>query len=213
MDVYERIKQIGIVPVVKVVRASDIVPLLGALSEGGIPVAEITFRTECAEEAIKLATERFGEEVLIGAGTVTEAGQAERAIKAGAKFIVSPGLSDEVSEVCRKAGVPYVAGAVTPTEIMRTLALGNRIVKFFPATVYGGVSAIKALSAPFKGVEFLPTGGVNASNLKDFISVKNVVAVGGSWMVKDAYIEAGDFAEITKLSREARTIITETRGY
>lgn len=213
MDIYSRIHNTGIVPVVKVERAADIIPLMGALIEGDIPVAEITFRTDCAAEAIALCNERYGAEALVGAGTVTDPEQAERAIAAGAKFIVGPGLSERVSDVCKKAGVPYIAGAVTPTEIMRTLELGNEIVKFFPATVYGGVSAIKALSAPFKDVMFIPTGGVNAANLADFISLKNVVAVGGSWMVHPRYIEAGDYAEITKLSREAREIIKSTRGF
>lgn len=213
MQVSDFIKSVGLVPVVKVNRATDVIPLVGALIEGGIPVAEITFRTDCAPEAIALAVEKYGDVALIGAGTVTDGDQAARATRAGAKFIVSPGLSEEVSEVCRKTGVPYVAGAVTPTEIMRAVALGNRIIKFFPASVYGGVAAIKALSAPFKDVVFLPTGGINAANLADYIGLKNVIACGGSWMVKESFIEAGDYAEVTKLSREARQIILEKRGF
>lgn len=174
---------VPVVPVVVIRELSETVPTLRALCDGGIPVAEITFRTACAAEAIKLGVGTFPE-MLIGAGTVINGEQARQALDAGAKFIVSPGLSEEVAVVCEKAGVPYLPGCVTPTEIMKALSLGIDTVKFFPANVYGGLSAIKALSAPFPQVRFLPTGGVDLSNLREFLAFEKIVAVGGSFMMK-----------------------------
>ena len=174
---------VRVVPVVVIKELEDTIPTLKALCEGGLPVAEITFRTPCAAEAIALGVKEFPE-MHIGAGTVINAEQAQKAIEAGAQFIVSPGLSAEVAEVCKTADIPYFPGCATPTEIMQAIALGITTVKFFPANVYGGLNAIKALSAPFPQVKFLPTGGVDMNNIKDFLAFDKIVAVGGSFMMK-----------------------------
>ncbi len=171
------------VPVVVIKEVEDTIPTLQALCDGGLPVAEITFRTACAAEAIRIGAEKFPE-MHIGAGTVVNAEQAKRAIDAGASFIVSPGLSPAVAEICREADVPYLPGCVTPTEIMQALELGITTVKFFPANVYGGLSALKALSGPFPQVKFLPTGGIDLSNINEYLAFDKIVAVGGSFMMK-----------------------------
>ncbi len=172
-----------IVPVVVINDVKDTIPTMQALQNGGIPVAEITFRTSCAKEAIRIASETFPD-MVIGAGTVTVAQQANDAVDAGAKFIVSPGFSDGVCDVCRMRGVPYLPGCVTPTEIMHAMDKGLTTVKFFPAGVYGGLKAIKALSAPFPKMKFMPTGGVDLENLAEFLSCPCITAVGGSFMMK-----------------------------
>lgn len=172
-----------VVPVVVLKTLDETLPTLGALKNGGINVAEITFRTACAKDAIRVGCEAFPD-MCIGAGTVLNAAQAEDAIAAGAKFIVSPGLSESVAEVCRREDIPYIPGCVTPTEIMAALELGIHVIKFFPANVYGGLSAIRALAAPFTAVKFLPTGGVDLSNLSEFLACDKIVAVGGSFMMK-----------------------------
>ena len=174
---------VRVVPVVVIKELNDTIPTLQALCDGGLPVAEITFRTACAADAIRLGVEKFPD-MHIGAGTVINGEQAKAAIAAGATFIVSPGLSPEVAEVCREADIPYIPGCVTPTEIMQALSLGITTLKFFPANVYGGLSAIKALSAPFPQVKFLPTGGVDMSNICEFLAFEKIVAVGGSFMMK-----------------------------
>ena len=176
---------VRVVPVVVIKELEDTIPTLQALCDGGLPVAEITFRTACAADAIRLGTEKFPD-MHIGAGTVINAEQAMAAIAAGATFIVSPGLSPEVAEVCRNADIPYIPGCVTPTEIMQALELGITTVKFFPANVYGGLSALKALSGPFPQVKFIPTGGVDRSNIDEFLAFDKIVAIGGSFFVKEA---------------------------
>ncbi len=191
-----------IVPVVVLNKLEDTLPTLRAMKNGGIDVAEITFRTACAAEAIKLACAEC-KDMLIGAGTVINADQCNAAIGAGAKFIVSPGFDQGVFDVCEKYGVPYLAGVVTPTEIMNAIAHGLTVLKFFPAGVFGGIKAMKAMSSAFPGIRFLPTGGVDASNMKDFLSQKFIAAVGGSWMVK------GTPEEIEKLCREATNLLKE----
>ena len=173
------------VPVVVLKTLEETVPTLTALERAGIPTAEITFRTACAADAIRLASEQFPN-MLVGAGTVINAEQARAAVKAGAKFIVSPGLSVAVAEVCRTADIPYIPGCVTPTEIMQALDLGITTVKFFPANVYGGLKALKALAAPFPQVKFVPTGGVDRGNLDEFLAFDRVAAIGGSFFVKEA---------------------------
>ena len=183
MTTEELLKENRVVPVVVIREIGDTLPTLGALMDGGIPVAEITFRTACAAEAIRLGCEKYPD-MMIGAGTVINAEQAEAAIAAGAKFIVSPGLSRAVFEVTKKYGVPYLPGCVTPTEIMAALDLGLTTLKFFPAGIYGGLKALKALSAPFPQVKFLPTGGVDLTNIKEFLAFDKVAAVGGSFMMK-----------------------------
>ena len=172
-----------VVPVVVIRDIADTCPTLEALCDGGIPVAEITFRTACAAEAIRIGCEKFPD-MMIGAGTVINAEQAKTAIGAGARCLVSPGLSADVAAVCREADVPYLPGCVTPTEIMAALEMGLTTLKFFPANVYGGLTALKALSAPFPQVRFLPTGGVDLKNIKEYLSFDKIAAVGGSFMMK-----------------------------
>ena len=174
---------VRVLPVVVIKELDDTIPTLQALLDGGIPAAEITFRTACAADAIRIAAKEFPT-MHVGAGTVINAAQANAAIDAGASFIVSPGLSAEVAAVCKEKNIPYFPGCATPTEIMQALALGIEVVKFFPANVYGGLNAIKALSAPFPQVRFLPTGGVDLSNLHEFLAFEKIVAVGGSFMMK-----------------------------
>ena len=177
------LEQFKIIPVVVLHNEQEAKHQLSALMEGGLKVAEITFRTEYAEEGIKYATENFPK-LCVGAGTVINVEQCSRAIKAGAKFIVSPGLSEEVAELCRTRGMDYLPGCVTPTEIMKAISLGITTVKFFPANVYGGLNAIKALAAPFPQIKFVPTGGVNENNLQEFLAFDKIAAIGGSFMMK-----------------------------
>ena len=179
----EMFSTVRALPVVVIKELDDTVPTLKALCDGGLPAAEITFRTACAADAIRMGVKEFPD-MYIGAGTVINGEQAKAAIDAGACFIVSPGLSAEVAEVCKAADIPYFPGCATPTEIMQAIALGITTVKFFPANVYGGLNAIKALSAPFPQVKFLPTGGVDLSNINEFLAFDKIVAVGGSFMMK-----------------------------
>ena len=172
-----------VVPVVVIQKIEDTIPTLQALMDGNVPVAEITFRTACAADAIREGVKNFPE-MNIGAGTVINGAQAKAAVEAGAKFIVSPGLSVDVAKVCEEAGIPYLPGCVTPTEIMQALELGITTLKFFPANVYGGLKALKALSAPFPQVRFLPTGGVDLTNINEFLACDKIAAVGGSFMMK-----------------------------
>lgn len=172
-----------VIPVVVINDANDTVATLSKLREGGINCAEITFRTACAKEAIAIGVKEFAD-MNIGAGTVINEEQAKSAVEAGAKFIVSPGFSDEVARYCIANGVPYYPGCVTPTEIMHALSYGLNIVKFFPAGVYGGLKAMKALAAPFPQIKFIPTGGVDLANLKEYLDFDKVYAVGGSFMMK-----------------------------
>lgn len=173
------------IPVVVVKEISETDKILTALRNNGIHTAEITFRTACAAEAIAYACEKYPE-MHIGAGTVINAEQCEAALRAGAQFIVSPGLSVAVANICKEKNVPYYPGCVTPTEIMKALELGITTVKFFPAHIYGGLKALKALSAPFPQVKFIPTGGVDRNNIDEFLSFDKVVAIGGSFFVKEA---------------------------
>ena len=173
------------IPVVVIKELSETDKILTALKNSGIVCAEITFRTACAAEAIAYAVKNYPD-MNIGAGTVINAKQCEEALKAGAKFIVSHGLSVAVANICKENNVPYYPGCVTPTEIMQALDLGITIVKFFPANVYGGLSALKALSGPFPQVKFIPTGGVDRSNIDEFLAFDKIYAVGGSFFVKEA---------------------------
>ena len=183
MNVTEKVKELKIVPVVVIKDLADAEPTLRALCEGGLPVAEITFRTACAADAIKLGCEKFPE-MLIGAGTVINAEQCNKAIDCGAKFIVGPGFAAEVAEVCRERGVLYLPGCVTPTEIITAISYGLETVKFFPCSNYGGLSTMKALAAAFPQVNFLPTGGISDENLSEYLKWEKIFAVGGSWMMK-----------------------------
>lgn len=185
-----------VIPVVVINDEKETIEILSKLREGGINCAEITFRTACAKEAIAIGTKSF-EDMNIGAGTVINAEQAKSAVQAGAKFIVSPGFSDEVARYCTDEKIPYYPGCVTPTEIMRALSYGLNVVKFFPAGVYGGLKAMKALSAPFPQVRFIPTGGVDLSNLKEYLDFDKVYAVGGSFMMKGDIVK--NCKEIVKI--------------
>ena len=185
-----------VIPVVVINDEKETIEILSKLREGGINCAELTFRTACAKEAIAIGTKAF-EDMNIGAGTVINAEQAKSAVQAGAKFIVSPGFSDEVARYCTDEKIPYYPGCVTPTEIMRALSYGLNVVKFFPAGVYGGLKAMKALSAPFPQVRFIPTGGVDLSNLKEYLDFDKVYAVGGSFMMKGDIVK--NCKEIVKI--------------
>ena len=203
MTVLERLANSVVVPVVVLDRAEDAVPTAKAMAAGGVDTMEITFRTACAPEAIKAVAENCPE-VLVGAGTIVKLEQCKLAIEMGAKFIVSPGFSEEIVSYCVEHNVPVAPGCVTPTEIMGAMKYGLKMVKFFPANVYGGLNAMKNLSAPFVGLKFLPTGGVNTANIKEYIDAPFIHAVGGSWVCPKADIAAGNFEKITNLCLEAR---------
>ncbi|NLA29653.1 MAG: bifunctional 4-hydroxy-2-oxoglutarate aldolase/2-dehydro-3-deoxy-phosphogluconate aldolase [Propionibacterium sp.] len=199
-----------IVPVVVLNDAANASGLGDALVAGGLPIAEVTFRTAAAVDSIKVLAKR--DDIMVGAGTVRSVAQVEQAIDAGASFIVSPGLSVDVVRRAQELGVPVLPGAVTPTEITLANDLGVQTVKFFPANIYGGASAIKALSAPFTDVKFIPTGGVNLNNLGEFLGLSQIPAVGGSWMVPAKTVDAGDFEKIVTLTRAAMDRVAELSG-
>lgn len=183
MDTKEFIRQYRVVPVVVFNSVDEVRPKLQAMVDGGLPIAEITYRTACAGDAIKIAVEEFPS-MLVGAGTVINREQAEQAYSYGAKFIVSPGFSEEVAVFCNEKNIPYLGGCVTPTEIMTAISYGCRIIKFFPASNYGGLTTMKALAAAFPQVTFLPTGGISDKNLAEYLEWEKIFAVGGSWMMK-----------------------------
>ena len=201
MDVLSSLRTARLVPVVVLDDAADADALAGALVAGGLPVAEVTFRTAAAEESIRIMAARG--DILVGAGTVLTVAQVDLAVAAGASYVVSPGLSRAVVERCQELGVLALPGAVTATEIQAALELGLTTIKFFPAGTSGGAPAIKALAAPFAHVGVVPTGGVGPKNLAEYLSVPTVVAVGGSWMCPRNLVSAGDFAGITALTVEA----------
>lgn len=183
MDVKEFIQQYKVVPVVVFNSIEEVRPKLSAMVRGGLPIAEITYRTACAGDAIKIAVEEFPD-MLVGAGTVINAKQCLEALSYGAKFIVSPGFCEEVADICNEKGVPYLGGCVTPTEIMTAIDHGCGIIKFFPCSNYGGLQTMKALAAAFPAVTFLPTGGISDKNLAEYLAWEKIFAVGGSWMMK-----------------------------
>lgn len=206
MEAIDTIRQVGIVPVVVLKRIEDTLPTLGAMLSGGLPIAEITFRTDCAADAIRLAALTYPD-MTVGAGTVLTADQADQAIRAGASFVVSPGFSADVADLCADRGIPYVPGCLTPTEIMAALSHGLDLVKFFPAGVFGGLAAIKALSAAFPQVTFLPTGGIGENDLAEYLAFPKIVACGGSFMMK------GDFDKIAENCRRAVEIAKAARNF
>ena len=210
-DTLKQIGSTGIVPVVVLNEADDAEPLAQALVNGGLPCAEVTFRTDAAEESIRRIAKKFPE-MFVGAGTILTTEQADRAVGAGAKFIVSPGLNPKVVEHCLKKGYPITPGIMTPTELEMALGFGLDVVKFFPAENAGGLKMIKAMAAPYTMMKFMPTGGINATNVRDYLACNKILACGGSWMVKGDLINAGNFAEIEKLTREAAAIVKEIRG-
>lgn len=203
MTVLERMANAGVVPVVVLDDAKDAIATANAMMAGGIDVMEITFRTAAAPDAIKAVAENCPE-MLVGAGTILNLEQCKLAVSMGAKFIVSPGFDAEVVAWCVENNIAVTPGCVTPTEIMAAIKLGLKVVKFFPANVYGGLNAMKNLAAPFVGIKFLPTGGVNAQNLREYIDASFIHAVGGSWVCPKADIAAGNFEKITALCAEAR---------
>ncbi|WP_318842828.1 bifunctional 4-hydroxy-2-oxoglutarate aldolase/2-dehydro-3-deoxy-phosphogluconate aldolase [Myceligenerans pegani] len=206
-SVLERLGRARVVPVVVVDDAEQGLGVAEALEGGGLPVAEVTFRTSGARDAIEAITADHPG-MLVGAGTVVNPRQVDEAVAAGASFLVSPGLSESVVRAAREAGVPILPGVATASDIMAALELGVTTVKLFPAGVVGGPGAIKALSAPFGQVTFVPTGGVTAANLPDYLALSSVLAVGGSWMVDKELVVAGDFAEITRRTAQAVAIAT-----
>lgn len=210
VDVLQRIGELGVVPVIAIDNAADAPKLGRALLDGGLPCAEITFRTAAAAEAIALMTAECPD-VLVGAGTVMTVDQAKRAAEAGVKFVVTPGFDDDVVSWCIEHNMPVTPGVVTPTEINMALKKGLNVVKFFPAEASGGVKALKAISAPYQGVKFIPTGGISAANLADYLSVKAVHACGGSWMVTKELISSGKFDQIAALAAEAVAVAQKIR--
>ncbi len=203
MTVMERLARSIVVPVVVLDKAEDATPTANAMAAGGVDVMEITFRTACAAEAIRNVAENCPE-TLVGAGTVLTLAQCKQAVEMGAKFIVSPGFDAEVVDWCIANNIPVTPGCVTPTEITAAVNRGLKVIKFFPANVYGGLNAMKNLSAPFVGLKFLPTGGVNAANIKEYIDAPFIHAVGGSWVCPKDAVKAGDWDKITALCAEAR---------
>lgn len=202
-DVLERIGRCGIVPVVVIESAQKAVPTAKAMLEGGVDVMEITFRTAAAQDAIKAAAEECPE-MLVGAGTVVTLEQCVQAVTCGAKFIVAPGFDEKVVKWCVENRIPVIPGCVTPSEIMAALEMGLKILKFFPANIYGGLSGMKALSAPFGTVKFIPTGGIDARNAGEYSAAPFIHAVGGSWVCPKEDIEFCNYEKITALCREAR---------
>jgi 2-dehydro-3-deoxyphosphogluconate aldolase/(4S)-4-hydroxy-2-oxoglutarate aldolase len=202
---------LGLVPVVKIERVEDAVDLARALLAGGLPCAEITFRTEAAEEAIRQISSSLPD-MLVGAGTVLSVDQAERAVSAGAQFIVFPGFNQKVVEWCLENEIPVTPGVVTPTEIEMARDRGLEILKFFPAEAMGGIATLKAIGAPYGDVKFVPTGGINRDNLADYLALPNVHCCGGSWLVKANLISAGKFDEITQLTQDAMSLVRKVRG-
>lgn len=198
------------IPVITIEYPDDSIRLGQALMEGGLPCAEITYRTTAAKETIKRIANQFSE-LIVGAGTVQMVEQAGDAVDAGARFIVSPGFDPEVVNWCLEHGVPVVPGVATPTEINMALAKGLTILKFFPAEALGGIRTLKAISAPYPNIKFIPTGGIDQNNLADYLSLPMVHACGGSWLVDKRLIARKDFGEITRLTQEAITIINHVR--
>ena len=210
MTIEERFEDFGVVPVVVLDDVKDALPLAKALTEGGLPCAEITFRTEAAEESIKVMAEAYPD-MVVGAGTVLTIEQVNAAVKAGAKFIVSPGFDPEIVDYCLEKEIPIFPGCVTPSEVAQAVKRGLKVVKFFPAEPAGGVAMIKAMAAPYHQLRFMPTGGIGTLNLKDYLEFDKIICCGGSWMVKGDLIKNGEFEKICKLTKEAKELAKSIR--
>ncbi len=210
-EMMQQLKKIGIIPVVVLNDVKDALPLAERLMKGGLPCAEVTFRTDAAEDSIRRIAKEFPD-MIVGAGTVLTTEQADRAIGAGSKFIVSPGFNPKVTEYVLKKGVPMTPGVCTPTEIEAAMSLGLDVLKFFPAEPSGGLGMIKAVCAAYVKLQIMPTGGINANNVQDYLKYDKIVACGGSWMVNGKLISEGKFDEIETLVREAANIVKEIRG-
>lgn len=211
MEIVERLSKFGIVPVIVINDTKDALPLAKALIDGDLPCAEITFRTAAAEESIRIISKAYPE-MLVGAGTVLSIEQVKKAVNAGAKFIVAPGFDPELVDYCIKENIPVFPGCLTPSELTQAVKRNLEVVKFFPAETFGGLKAIKAVSAPFGSLKFMPTGGLNATNVVDYLLEKKIFACGGTWIAKKELIEAGEFDTIAKLAKEASDIVKKIRG-
>ncbi len=210
-SIFDEIKKYGIVPVIKLAQPSEAIPLAGALLEAGLPVAEITFRTAAAKEAIKALRAKYPA-MLVGAGTITTLEQVEAAQAAGAMFIVTPGFNPKIVDACIERGIPIVPGVNSPSQVEQGLERGLSVLKFFPAEASGGIKMLKALHGPYSDVSFVPTGGIDTTNLAQYIKLSNVAAIGGSWLVKEDLIASGKFSEITALCVEALSIVRQARA-
>ena len=210
-DVTKKIEETGVIPVVVLNDVKDALPLAKALCEGGLPCAEVTFRTDAAEESIRLMAKEYPQ-MLIGAGTVLTTDQVDRAVNAGASFIVSPGFDPEIVDYCLSKNIPVIPGCVTPSEVAQAVRRGLTRIKFFPAEQAGGLAMIKAMGAAYTTVKFMPTGGINAKNLASYLSCDKIYACGGSWMVKGDLIKAGEFEKIKEMTKEAVALVKEIRG-
>jgi 2-dehydro-3-deoxyphosphogluconate aldolase / (4S)-4-hydroxy-2-oxoglutarate aldolase len=208
--IFDQFHKIGIIPVLEIDHSENAVPLAAALLSGGLPIAEVALRTEAAIDAIR-SIARYARDVIVGAGTVLNRQQAEAARDAGAQFLVSPGLSEEVVLWAQENQIPVLAGAVTPTEMMRGIQLGLNILKFFPAETMGGLKAIKSISDPFPYLRFIPTGGVKLDNLAEYLKMEKIHAVGGSWMAKRQMIAGKQFDEIERMAGQACEIVKQVR--
>lgn len=207
----EQFYDYGVVPVVVLEDAKDALPLAKALTEGGLPCAEVTFRTDAAEESIRLIRREYPD-MLLGAGTVLGIDQAERALEAGAKFIVSPGFDPQIVDDCLERDIPVFPGCITPSEVAQAVKRGMEVLKFFPAEQAGGLAMIKAMAAPYTMVKFMPTGGISEKNLKEYLECDKIICCGGSWMVKGSLIKNGEFGKIRKLVKEAVELVASIRG-
>lgn len=206
----EQFYEYAVVPVVVLDDADDAAPLAEALIKGGLPCAEVTFRTEAAEESIRIMSEKYPE-MLVGAGTVLTTEQVDRAVAAGAKFIVSPGFDPEIVDYCMEKNIPVFPGCVSPSEVAQAVKRGLKVVKFFPAEQAGGLAMLKAMAAPYTMLKFMPTGGINTKNLKEYLGFSKILCCGGSWMVKGDMIKNKEFDKITEMTREATELAAAAR--
>ena len=206
----EQFYDYAVVPVVVLDDAEDAAPLAEALVKGGIPCAEVTFRTEAAEESIRIMSEKYPE-MLVGAGTVLTTEQVDREVAAGAKFIVSPGFDPEIVDYCMEKNIPVFPGCVSPSEVAQAVKRGLKVVKFFPAEQAGGLAMLKAMAAPYTMLKFMPTGGINTKNLKEYLGFSKILCCGGSWMVKGDMIKNKEFDKITEMTREATELAAAAR--
>lgn len=206
----EQFYEYAVVPVVVLDDAEDAAPLAEALVKGGLPCAEVTFRTEAAEESIRIMSEKYPE-MLVGAGTVLTTEQVDRAVAAGAKFIVSPGFDPEIVDYCMEKNIPVFPGCVSPSEVAQAVKRGLKVVKFFPAEQAGGLAMLKAMAAPYTMLKFMPTGGINTKNLKEYLGFSKILCCGGSWMVKGDMIKNKEFDKITEMTREATELAAAAR--
>lgn len=209
-DIIAKFQETGIIPVVVLNSVKDAKPLGRALLDGGLPIAEVTFRTDAAEESIRILSEEYPD-LLVGAGTVLTTEQVDKAEAAGAKFIVSPGLNPKVVKYCKEKGLPVFPGVITPSEIEQAIELGLEVVKFFPAEPSGGLNMIKALGSAYTKLKFMPTGGINAGNVVEYLKNDKILGCGGSWMVKGDLIASGEFDRIVELCKEAVQIVKSVR--